>query len=503
MILDIPSRLSDEQGKETYSIDEYIGSGGFGEVYKATDVRDQSVKAIKVLKPELVESSPEFIEFFTREAEAAAQIEHENVIKVYGIHQTPLGDMQMHYIVMEYIEGGDLRAILRALQATGQYLDLDKLLDWMHQLLSGLGAFSSTLVHRDLKPENVLVKGSVLKISDFGMAKFVEDATRSKTLKGAGTPQYMAPEAWELRDVDWRADQYSMGVIFYELSTLMLPFEALSWPELRQCHLFQVVPRPKTKNPNLPIPIDGMIMKMLEKEPSQRYASAQSLIDEIERIRQQAPSAPEPPPFLADIASRARETYEKEACLAAKRRQKEAQKQELDQVVLLQMGQLLDQLDKTVNELNAVLPEAPISIHRHTYGRQPRAHIYRFYDFSDNHLEVGFFLPYEIGPKLASHGVICAGYLSVIRAYQHTKGKNIVLRRAPDAVYGEWVTCEIEDSPLVPPTHPYQPYALREVYNLADALANHWEHVMHIYQVKTRPFKIEDFADLLREMVSS
>lgn len=254
MILDIPSRLSDEQGKETYSIEEYIGSGGFGEVYRATDVRDQSVKAIKVLKPELVETSPEFIEFFTREAEAATQIEHENVVKVYGAHQAPLDDMQIHYIVMEYIEGGDLHAFLRGLRAPEQYLDLDKLLDWMHQPLSGLAAFSSKLVHRDLKPENVLVKDSILKISDFGMAKFVEQATRTETLKGAGTPQYMAPEAWELKNVDWTADQYSMGVIFYELATLTLPFEAHSWPKLRQCHLFQVPPAPRPRTRTYPCP---------------------------------------------------------------------------------------------------------------------------------------------------------------------------------------------------------------------------------------------------------
>lgn len=497
MILDIPSRLSDEQRKEAYSIDEYIGSGGFGEVYRATDLRDQSIKAIKVLKPELVESSADFIEFFTREAQAAVQIEHENVIKVYGVHQAPLDDTQIHYIVMEYIEGGDLRAILSALRAAGQYLDLDKLLDWIHQLLSGLGAFSSTLVHRDLKPENVLVEGSVLKISDFGMAKFVEQATRSKTLKGAGTPQYMAPEAWELKDVDWRADQYSMGVIFYKLSTLTLPFEARSWPELRQCHLFQVAPRPKTKNPNLPMPIDGMIMKMLEKEPSQRYVSAQSLVDEIVRIRQQAPSAPEQSPLLAEIASRARQMYEKQTLATAKRMQEEAEKRELQELILFQTSQLLDQLDETVNELNTMLPEAPISIVQGSSPMSGRA--YRFYN---NQLVVELCPLDEIPPELASHGVICAGWFSIILGHDRTIGKNIVLRRPPDAVYGQWITCEVEDSPLARSRHPYQPYAL-QLQELTAALTNHWDHVMDAYQVKTRPFEIEDFADLLQEMVSS
>jgi len=495
MILDIPSRLSDEQGKEAYSIDEYIGSGGFGEVYRATDLRDQSVKAIKVLKPELVESSPEFVQFFTREAEAATQIEHENVVKVYGAHQAPLDDMQIHYIVMEYIERGDLHAVLRGLRAAEQYLDLDKLLDWMHQLLSGLAAFSSKLVHRDLKPENVLVKDSILKISDFGMAKFVEQATRTETLKGAGTPQYMAPEAWELKNVDWTADQYSMGVIFYELATLTLPFEAHSWPELRQCHLFQVPPRPKTKNPNLPMPLDGMIMKMLEKEPSQRYASGQSLIDQLARVRQEAPSAPEPPPLLADIASRARQTYEKRTLATAKRRQEEAQKKELQELILFQAGQLLDKLDETVNELNTRLPEAPISIRR---GSSPMSgRVYRFYN---NQLVVELCPLHEIPPELASHGVICAGWLSVMRGRDHTIGKNIALRRPPDAMYGEWITCEIKDSAGVPPKHPHQPYALH-LSELTDALTHHWQRIMHIYEVKIWPFKIEDFTNLLEELV--
>lgn len=498
MILDVPSRLSDERGKETYSIEEYIGSGGFGEVYRATDFRDQSVKAIKVLKPEVVEASPEFIQFLTREAEAAAQIEHENVVKIYGTYHTPLRDMLIHYIVMEYIEGGDLRAVLRGLRAAGQHLDPDRLLDWMHQLLSGLGAFSSTLVHRDLKPENILVKGSVLKISDFGMAKFVEEATRSKTLKGAGTPQYMAPEAWGLRDADWRADQYSMGVIFYELCTLTLPFKRHSLPELRECHLFQVAPRPKTRNPNLSIPIDGMVMKMLEKDASQRYVSAESLIEEIAGIRQQAPSGREPPPFVDEIARSARQTYDKKALSTAKRRQEEAEKEELHQLVLFQAGQLLDQLDETVNAINARLTEAPISIDELSTSPVP-GRVYRFYD---NQLQVGFFSPDRIPPELASHRVICAGYLSIIRGGDHTRGKNIVLRRPPDSEYGEWLTCEIRDSAVVPQTHPHQPYALRDVDSLTDALTRHWESVMHIYKVKTQPFEIEDFASLLQELVS-
>lgn len=240
-----------------------------------------------------------------------------------------------------------------------------------------------------------------------------------------------------------------------------------------------------------------MIMKMLEKEPSQRYASAQSLIDQLARVRQEAPSAPEPPPLLADIASRARQAYEKQTLATAKRRQEEVEKKELQELILFQAGQLLDKLDETVNELNTRLPEALISIRR---GSSPMSgRVYRFYD---NQLVVELCPLHEIPPQLASYGVMCAGWFSVILGGHHTIGNNIVLRRPPDAVYGKWLTCEIKDSVGVPPQHPYQPYALH-LNQLTDALTHHWERIMHIYDVKIWPFKIEDFAHLLREMVPS
>lgn len=160
----------------------------------------------------------------------------------------------------------------------------------MRQILEGLKVLHTKTIHRDLKPENVLLAGDTLKIGDFGLAKFVDEATRTLTFKGSGTPQYMAPEVWTGQHVSPATDLYALGVLFFEAVTGQPPFAAPDTQRLRDMHLYTPVPRPKTLNPTLPDTLDGLIKKLLAKSTRDRYQSADEVLVALEVVPKDADS---------------------------------------------------------------------------------------------------------------------------------------------------------------------------------------------------------------------
>ncbi len=140
------------------------------------------------------------------------------------------------------------------------------------QLVDGMEAINARLIHRDIKPDNIVVSGNDLKITDFGLSKLVQEATRTSTFKGFGCLQSLAPEAWMSEKNTTQMDIYSMGLVFYEIATLRYPYSvAGSDPHLwKEAHLYQSVSRPEKHNPNIGQIVSQVIMGMLEKKPSGR-----------------------------------------------------------------------------------------------------------------------------------------------------------------------------------------------------------------------------------------
>jgi predicted Ser/Thr protein kinase len=234
-----------------------IGEGGMGVVYKAVQKQLGRTVALKVLSPQL-SSDPSFVERFTREARALAQLSHPNIVSIFdsGVHDG------VPYLVMEFVDGTPLRKMLAA-----RKLSSEDALRLVPQICDALQyAHRQGIVHRDIKPENILIdREGRVKIADFGLAKLAEpDQTRiTRTNVVMGTPHYMAPEQIENPSaVDHRADIYSLGVIFYEMLTGELPLGRF---------------KPPSEKAPVDRRLDRVVLKSLEKEPADRYQSAEEV----------------------------------------------------------------------------------------------------------------------------------------------------------------------------------------------------------------------------------
>ncbi|MGE3767579.1 MAG: serine/threonine-protein kinase [Kofleriaceae bacterium] len=251
-----------------YTIEDRLGQGGMGAVYRGTQHSVGRDVAIKVVSPRLV-TDPEAIKRFLREAKLASRLGHPNAVAVLDFGQTPDG---LFFLVMELLAGRTLDKVLRA---EGR-LPLPRLIRIATQICDALeGAHRLDIVHRDLKPANVmLLERDLVKVLDFGLAKSLstDSSTTSMTGSGAllGTPGFMSPEAAVGRDVDARADLYSLGCMLYVLASGRMPFHAEHSFELISMQANVVPPPP----PGVPAAFADVVMRLLEKKPDLRYQTA-------------------------------------------------------------------------------------------------------------------------------------------------------------------------------------------------------------------------------------
>ena len=280
----------------TYEVVGVIGSGGMGVVLKAFDAALNRYVAIKVLAPHLG-SSGAARKRFSREAQAAAAVVHDNVIEIHGVADAD----GLPYLVMPYVPGPSLQ---RRLDREGP-LALVEILRIGMQAASGLAAaHAQGLVHRDVKPANILLADGVerVKLTDFGLARAADDASLTKTGIIAGTPQYMSPEQARGETVDQRSDLFSLGSALYAMCTGRAPFRAeTSYGVLRR--ITDEEPRPiRELNPEIPDWLAAIIGKLHAKEPADRFQSASQVADllgEWLAHLQQPTSAPRPRPVMA------------------------------------------------------------------------------------------------------------------------------------------------------------------------------------------------------------
>ena len=255
-----------------YEILGEIGRGGMGIVYKTRDRETGEVVAIKVLKPE-ISADPAVMQRFKNELRLARKITHKNVCRLHEFNR--VGDVA--YITMEFVEGESLRALLKR---KGSPI-LATTLDLARQIAAGLQeAHRQGVVHRDLKPENVLVMpDGQAKVMDFGIARSLEGTTQTVTL--IGTPAYMAPEQAKGLRADHRSDIYSLGLMLYEMTTGAPAFQAET-PLAVLLQQIQDVPRPPREiTPELPPRLNRLILRCLEKDPVNRFASTNELLQEL------------------------------------------------------------------------------------------------------------------------------------------------------------------------------------------------------------------------------
>ena len=262
---------------DRYEILELIGSGGMANVYKARCHRLNRLVAIKILKSDLADNADSRRRFHD-ESQAVAQLSHANIVSVYDVSTNP----DREYIVMELIDGITLK----------QYMERRGRMDWresLHfitQIMRGLShAHSRGIIHRDIKPQNIMVlrDGSV-KVADFGIACLANQG-QTLTQEALGSVHYISPEQARGDRIDARSDIYSAGVVLYEMLTGRLPFEGDSAVSVAIQHLSSVPLAPRDIDPSIPEPLELICMKAMNSDPNKRYASADAMIEDLEKFR--------------------------------------------------------------------------------------------------------------------------------------------------------------------------------------------------------------------------
>ncbi|HRZ34763.1 MAG TPA: serine/threonine-protein kinase [Candidatus Paceibacterota bacterium] len=292
----------------TYRIDGVLGRGGMGIAYRAQDLKLQRPVAVKLLPPELT-ADPERRKRFVHEARAAARVPHPAIAQVYDV-----GEQEgIIYIAMELVEGRTVADLVQS-----KDLDLLGAMELAIEVAEGLAqAHEAGIVHRDVKPANVMVtRDGHAKILDFGLAKLVEPtgstlaagpagvdvSTMTQTEIGAikGTPAYMSPEQIRAGAVDARSDLFSLGVMLFEMATGEAPFRRETPIETMHAVAFADTPSIHTRRPNLPVDLQRILTRCLEKRPEDRYADAWQLAQDLRRLRWQIESGRARPPSLEE-----------------------------------------------------------------------------------------------------------------------------------------------------------------------------------------------------------
>jgi serine/threonine protein kinase len=258
-----------------YEILDVLGKGAMGKVFRARDSRLGRLVALKTML-EGIDRDEELLQRFNIEAQAAAQLNHENIITIYDLGE----EEEICYIAMEYLEGDDLKSMLNQKELT-----LQEKLNIILQISTGLEyAHKNGVVHRDVKPANVMIlKNGKVKLMDFGIAHMAS-SEMTRTGMVIGTPDYMSPEQVMGKKVDNRSDIFSVGIIFYEMLIGKKPFASDSVTSILYKIAHEPLPSFEDLNVDVPIEIEAIIMKAVEKEPEKRYQSMEEMTKDLRAV---------------------------------------------------------------------------------------------------------------------------------------------------------------------------------------------------------------------------
>ena len=281
-----------------YEVQGELGRGGMAKVYRGTDTVLGRPVAVKVLSAQYTDDA-NFVTRFRREAQAAARLNHPNLVQVYDTGS----DDGVHYIVMEYVDAKTVADLL-----SGGHIMPDRAAELAEAVCDALVvAHAHGVVHRDIKPANIMVtRNGQVKVTDFGIARVTSNETVAQTAAVLGTASYLSPEQAQGGPIDQRSDLYSLGCVLYEMLTGRPPFTADSPVAVASKHVLEQAPPPSRLNPDVTPQLDAVVMRALSKNPDNRYHDAEEMRADLERARQGMPMAA--PPLLLDAPPTTRVT---------------------------------------------------------------------------------------------------------------------------------------------------------------------------------------------------
>lgn len=462
----------------------YLAKGGMSELYTGTDSVTQEVVAIKIIRV----STHEERTMLETEFKIAKSLNHPNIIKTYYSDEYSDVTGNYFYCVMEYAKNGSLRKVINSALTP---LPIETCVKYFTDILNGLSEAHKYIVHRDLKPENILIgDNGELKICDFGISKYVDMLTRSRTRKGWGTYAYMSPECWLNRPNSPKMDIYSLGIIFFEILSLKLPFEGPTDQDFKEQHLYGHIPDILSIRPDIPIGFAEVITKMTNKDPYLRFSSAIEILNVLHTIDSVASNTS---PSIQNIIRTAHERVIKDQTndLEIKRMtQAEEDKNKFNRYAIQSLFNQFDAIVETVKQQlinTTILPDRNIN-------PNALASIYsiKFYGY----LTISFRTDFD--PDIYSQGKREQYYDSQQRTYgmvmndytpdyierdniqiigrvvterrvkEKAFGFNIILiKHSPDDVYGRWYYCKFFDQQYGPNSAPddfYYPLDPPEFY---------------------------------------
>ncbi|MFT4444927.1 Stk1 family PASTA domain-containing Ser/Thr kinase [Parvimonas sp. G1967] len=265
-----------------YEIIEKVGIGGMAIVYKAKDIYLKRIVAVKVLKEQYLEDK-EFIKKFVIEAQSVANLNNQNIVKIYDVGQHIEDGKTHNYIVMEYIKGKTLNELIKD---KGR-LNSNAVVSISKQIANALDcAHKHHIIHRDIKPHNIIIDENLnVKVTDFGIARIATSSTITYTSSVLGTVHYISPEQAKGKFIDEKSDIYSLGVVMYEMVTGKVPFDTDNAVGIAMQHINEPLVEPTKFVPNLEPWLNAIIVKCMEKNPENRFESAESLIKALDDKR--------------------------------------------------------------------------------------------------------------------------------------------------------------------------------------------------------------------------
>lgn len=259
---------------DRYQIIKTLGEGGMANVYLAYDTILNRNVAVKILRGEF-ENDEKFIRRFQREALAASNLSHPNIVEIYDFGE----DHGQNYIVMEYVDGKTLKQLIKK----RGHLTITEVVDIMLQLTDGMAhAHDSYIIHRDIKPQNIMIlENGMIKITDFGIAMAINSTQLTQTNSVMGSVHYLPPEQANGKGATIKSDIYSMGILMYELLTGEIPYKGDNAVEIALKHIKEPLPSIKSLIPSIPNSIENIILKATAKNPKNRYNDAREMFEDI------------------------------------------------------------------------------------------------------------------------------------------------------------------------------------------------------------------------------